>query len=284
MIVMADSFPVPIIRSKLYPPPLAVDTVLRERLVALAPSVASTLATLVSAPAGYGKSTLVRSWLNRIGGNTAWLSLDAEDSDLRQFGSYVVAALDSVLPDCCGETLRALHSPELPGPGGLAAMLSNDLDALDASVVLVLDDYYKVNNAAVHEFVDALLMRPPRQIHLIFVTRRDPPLALQAGDIILLCTDGVWSQLKNQELEDIVLDSSVQFEERISDLVDNAVKAAHPNSDNATVLALFWQANSNKSSNEPNTLQPGPGISNVKNVDNVDDALDNLLNLIDKYN
>ena len=179
MIVMADSFPVPIIRSKLYPPPLAVDTVLRERLVALAPSVANTLATLVSAPAGYGKSTLVKSWLNRIGGNTAWLSLDAEDSDLRQFGSYVVAALDSVLPDCCGETLRALHSPELPGPGDLAAILSNDLNALDASVVLVLDDYYKVNNADVHEFVDALLMRPPRQMHLIFVSRRDPPLALQ---------------------------------------------------------------------------------------------------------
>ena len=118
-------------------------------------------------------------------------------------------------------------------------------------------------------------MKKPNEIEIT------PPLALQAGDIILLCTDGVWSQLKNQELEDIVLDSSVQFEERISDLVDNAVKAAHPNSDNATVLALFWQANSNKSSNEPNTLQPGPGISNVKNVD---DALDNLLNLIDKYN
>jgi LuxR family maltose regulon positive regulatory protein len=142
--------------------------------------VANSPATLVSAPAGYGKSTLVKSWLDRIGGYAAWLSLDTADSDLRQFGSYVVAALDSVLPDCCGETFRALHAQELPAPGDLAAILSNDLDGLDASVVLVLDDYYKVSDAAVHEFVETLLTRPPRRMHIIFVTRRDPPLALQA--------------------------------------------------------------------------------------------------------
>jgi LuxR family maltose regulon positive regulatory protein len=180
MIAMPESFPVPIIRSKLYPPPLAADTVLRERLLALASSVADSPATLVSAPAGYGKSTLVKSWLDRIGGNTAWLSLDAADSDLRQFGSYIAAALDSVLPGCCGATVRALHSQELPGPGDLAAILSNELDVLDASIVLVLDDYYKVTDAAVQAFMEALLMRPPRRMHLVFVTRRDPPLALQA--------------------------------------------------------------------------------------------------------
>jgi LuxR family maltose regulon positive regulatory protein len=180
MTLMPHSFPVPIVRSKLYPPPVAADIVLRERLLALAPSVANSPATLVSAPAGYGKSTLVKSWLDRIGGNTAWLSLDTADSDLRQFGSYVVAALESVLPDCCAETVRALHSQELPGPGKLAAILSNDLDALDASIVLVLDDYYKVSDAAVQEFVETLLMRPPRGMHLVFATRRDPPLALQA--------------------------------------------------------------------------------------------------------
>jgi serine/threonine protein phosphatase PrpC len=103
-----------------------------------------------------------------------------------------------------------------------------------------------------------------------------PPLELQSGDIILLCTDGVWSQLKNQELEDIVLNASMDFPERISDLVDNAVKAAHPNSDNATVLALFWNMNSNK-----NTT--GPNNQNAED-DDVDIALDNLRNLIDKYN
>ena len=105
MIVMSDSLPVPIIRSKLYPPPLAEDTVLRERLLAMASSVANSPATLVSAPAGYGKSTLVKSWLDRIDGNTAWLSLDTADSDLRQFGSYIVAALDSALPGCCKVTV-----------------------------------------------------------------------------------------------------------------------------------------------------------------------------------
>lgn len=115
-------------------------------------------------------------------------------------------------------------------------------------------------------------MKKPNEIEIT------PPQMLQPGDIILLCTDGVWSQLKNQELEDIVLDEKVPFEERITDLVDNAVKAAHPNSDNATVIALFWEANSNKNTNEQIKQQPGD------DVDNVDDALDNLLNLIDKYN
>jgi LuxR family maltose regulon positive regulatory protein len=177
---MADAYPVPIIRSKLYPPPLLEDVVFRERLLAMASSVAISPATLVSAPAGYGKSTLVKSWLERIGGNATWLSLDAADSDLRQFGSYVVAALDSILHGCCGETLRALHSQELPGASDLAAILSNDLDVLDASIVLVLDDYHKIANVAVQEFMETLLTRPPRGMHIIFVTRRDPPLSLQA--------------------------------------------------------------------------------------------------------
>jgi serine/threonine protein phosphatase PrpC len=102
-----------------------------------------------------------------------------------------------------------------------------------------------------------------------------PPLALQSSDIILLCSDGVWSQIKNQELEEIVLDSTRDFNERISRLVDHAVKASHPNSDNATVLALFWEADSNKNTN---TQRNGNG------EDEVDSALDNLRSLIDKYN
>ena len=81
------------IRSKLYPPPMPADTVRRERLLSLSQTVAGTPLTLVSAPAGYGKSTLVSQWLDLLGCKSAWLSLDNEDSELTQFLSYVVAAL-----------------------------------------------------------------------------------------------------------------------------------------------------------------------------------------------
>jgi ATP/maltotriose-dependent transcriptional regulator MalT len=86
--------PVPIIRSKLYPPPMATDTVRRERLLSLAQTAADVPLTLVSAPAGCGKSTLASQWLGLIGCRSAWLSLDPADSDLTQFLSKVLAACD----------------------------------------------------------------------------------------------------------------------------------------------------------------------------------------------
>jgi len=175
-----DSLPIPIIRSKLYPPPLARDTVVRERLLALAPELSDTSATLVSAPAGFGKSTLVSHWLDHDAGTTAWLSLEAEDNDLRHFASYVVAALASVIPDCCDETVRALQSLEILDPVHLAGLFCNDLDSVNIPVVLVLDDYHKINASEVHEFLDTILRRPPRGLHIVIATRRDPPLALQA--------------------------------------------------------------------------------------------------------
>jgi LuxR family maltose regulon positive regulatory protein len=176
---MLDSLPIPIIRSKLYPPPLAPDTVMRERLMALAPEISGTSATLVSAPAGFGKSTLVSHWLDHDSGSTAWLSLEAEDSDLRHFASYLVAALASVVPDCREETVRALHSLEIPDAVKLAGLFCNDFDSLNTPVVLVLDDYHKISAIQVHEFLDAILRRPPRGLHIVIATRRDPPLALQ---------------------------------------------------------------------------------------------------------
>ena len=177
---MHDSLPIPIIRSKLYPPPLAPDRVMRERLLALAPEFSGSSATLVSAPAGFGKSTLVSHWQDHDAGTTAWLSLETEDSDLRHFASYVVAALASVIPDSCDETVRALHSLEILDAVDLAGVFCNDLDSLNTRVVLVLDDYHKITAIEVHEFLDTILRHPPRGLHIVIVTRRDPPLALQA--------------------------------------------------------------------------------------------------------
>jgi LuxR family maltose regulon positive regulatory protein len=152
-------------------------------------------ATLVSAPAGYGKSTLVSQWLDHMGGNAAWLSLDDADNNLRRFASYVVAALDSVQPDGFSETARALCMQQLPEGDELAAILCSDLEALDVPVVLVLDDYHKISAAGVHEFMDSLLRRPPRGLSIVIVTRRDPALALQS-----LRASGVLLEVRMRQL------------------------------------------------------------------------------------
>lgn len=190
-----NNLPVPIIRSKLYPPPLAADAIRRERLQAQAPCTSGAAATLISAPAGYGKSTLASHWLSAADGHSVWLSLDAAESDLRQFLSYVVAAFSSEFSGCFGDTVDVLQSPQLPAADQLAGIFCNDIDALDAAVVLALDDYHRITSNEVHEFVDALLIRPPRRLHIVIITRRDPPLSLQS-----LRARGTLGEVRMQQL------------------------------------------------------------------------------------
>ena len=176
----AQDLPVPIVCSKLYPPPLASDTIRRKRLLSLAPAVAHNPVTLVSAPAGYGKSTLVSHWLQQIDCKSAWLSLDPADSDMTQFLSYLVAALRGACPDSCADTVEMLRSKVLPDTGPAAGVFCNDLEQLEEAIVLVLDDYYQISSSEVDNFVDTVLNRPPRNLHLVIVSRRDPGLSLQA--------------------------------------------------------------------------------------------------------
>ena len=188
--------PVSIIRSKLYPPPTAPDTVKRERLLSLAATVAHSPLTLVSAPAGYGKSTLVSQWLELLGCRSAWLSLDAADSDFIQFLSYVVAALSGAYPGCCAETAQYLQSAALPGPNELAGVFCNDIEELEEPIALVLDDYYQISSSEIDDFLDTVLKHPPQNLHLIIITRRDPTLSVSA-----LRARGKLCEVRMQQLE-----------------------------------------------------------------------------------
>jgi LuxR family maltose regulon positive regulatory protein len=135
---------------------------------------------LVAAPAGYGKSMFVSHWLESRAGAVAWLSLDETDGDLRRFLSYVVTAVQTVFPEACGETLRQLEASELAPLSILAGYLSNDFDQLEEPLVLVLDDYHRINEPVVHELVNQLLKHPPTRLQLVVISRYDPPLALGA--------------------------------------------------------------------------------------------------------
>ena len=135
--------------------------------------------TLVSAPAGYGKSTLVSHWLESLSHPNAWLSLDVDDSDLTVFTSYLIAAIRTLFPDACRETEALIAAPKLPPVSVLGGYLVNELDEIDTSFVLTLDDYHHIAPMSdVHELIGFILNHPPALLRLVIVTRRDPPLTI----------------------------------------------------------------------------------------------------------
>ena len=136
--------------------------------------------TLVSAPAGFGKTTLLAEWLAAApadGRAVAWLSLDQRDNDPALFWTYLVAALKTAAPGVGAGALSLLQPPRAPGEAGLVTLL-NDLDAVSNDVVLVLDDYHVIDARDVQDGMAFLLEHLPRQIHVVIGSRADPALPL----------------------------------------------------------------------------------------------------------
>jgi len=134
--------------------------------------------TLVAAPAGYGKSTAVAHWLEELDRPSAWLSLDEGDGDLRVFLQYSLAAVQEMFPEVGAEAQAMLEEIEPVPVATLAGALTNNLAAVDTPFVVVLDDYYLLGASRVDELLGALLKHPPRALHLVIITRRNPSLPL----------------------------------------------------------------------------------------------------------
>jgi LuxR family maltose regulon positive regulatory protein len=137
--------------------------------------------TLISAPAGFGKTTLLVEWLKacQIGERSvAWLSLDEGDNDPTRFLSYLVAALGTAQEGIGEGILSALRSTEPPRIEAITAALINDLAALPGELTLVLDDYHVIDSEAVHGVLSFLLEHLPPNVHLVISSRIDPPLPL----------------------------------------------------------------------------------------------------------
>jgi LuxR family maltose regulon positive regulatory protein len=134
----------------------------------------------VSAPAGFGKTTLLAEWLAVAaagGRSVAWLSLDQRDNDPALFWTYLVAALNTGVSGGGAGAIPLLQPPQPPNEAGLVALL-NDLDAISDDVVLVLDDYHVIDTRDVQDGMAFLLEHLPPQIHLVIASRTDPPLPL----------------------------------------------------------------------------------------------------------
>ena len=167
-----------ILTTKLYRPGLTGDLVSRPRLLERLEDRRDRPLTLVSAPAGYGKTTLVSSWLETCKCPNAWVSLDAGDDDLILFLTYFLAAVETMFPDALAETRPLLSGVSLPPLPVLIRSLVNELDQVEHPFILVLDDFHHISTIAVHDLLNGLLIHPPRSMHLVLISRIDPPLSL----------------------------------------------------------------------------------------------------------
>jgi len=137
--------------------------------------------TLVSAPAGFGKTTMVAAWLDELAKKQigiGWLSLDEIDNDLVRFLAYLVAALQTAMPDIGEAAGHLLQSPPPPPAETILTLLINDISQNDQPLILVLDDYHVITIPAIHQALTFLLDHLPSQLHLLLTTRSDPPLPL----------------------------------------------------------------------------------------------------------
>jgi LuxR family transcriptional regulator, maltose regulon positive regulatory protein len=170
----------PIIATKLYVPRPRRDLVSRPRLKELLRFGAEARLVLVSAPAGFGKSTLLAEWFGEISegaSRVAWISLDASDSDSTSFWSCVAAALGSVVPGLESGVRELLDAPPFPTELMIAALV-NELVVATDDVWLVLDDFHAVDNREIVQGMAALLDHLPSQVHVVISTRVDPDLPL----------------------------------------------------------------------------------------------------------
>ena len=168
----------PVIATKLFIPPLRPNAVPRSRLIARLNEGLHRKLTLISAPAGFGKTTLVSAWVAGCARPAAWLSLDERDNDPARFLTYLVAALQTIAPAMGAGVLGALHAPQPPPTEIMLTALLNDITAMPDNFVLVLDDYHVIDANPVDTALTFLLEHLPPQMHLVIATREDPQLPL----------------------------------------------------------------------------------------------------------
>ena len=171
----------PLVSTKLRPPEARPKLVSRPRLIEKLEPEADRRLTLVSAPAGFGKTTLLGAWAEERaarGHPVAWLSLDEGDNDPARFLSYLVAALGAAEEGIGESILAALRSPEPSQIEALTATLVNDMAALPGELDLVLDDYHLIDSESVHKIVSFMLERLPEGVRLVLSGRVDPPLPI----------------------------------------------------------------------------------------------------------
>jgi LuxR family maltose regulon positive regulatory protein len=167
-----------LLATKLYTPSPRPNFINRRHLISRLDETLTHKLTLVSAPAGFGKTTLLSIWVSENDLPVAWLSLEADDNDPGIFLRYLIAALQTIAPEVGQASLAMLQSPQSPALEAYLAALINDLSLITADYVLLLDDYHLIEDQKIHAAVSYLLDHLPPTLHVIISSRSDPPLQL----------------------------------------------------------------------------------------------------------
>jgi LuxR family maltose regulon positive regulatory protein len=167
-----------LLASKFYFPPHRQNLVQRPHLLESLDAGLGGKLTLVSAPAGFGKTTAVSEWIRYCGLPTAWLSLDKNDNDLSRFLIYLIAALQRIDPEIGVKVQSVLEESPSPHFEILLTRLISEIERLPDQSIIVLDDYHLIHSKAVHDAINFLIEYLPPTIHLVICGRTDPPLPI----------------------------------------------------------------------------------------------------------
>jgi LuxR family transcriptional regulator, maltose regulon positive regulatory protein len=167
-----------LLATKLYIPPSRTNAVLRPQLTERLNAGLHRKLTLIAAPAGFGKTTLVSTWLALCERPVAWLSLDEGERDLTRFLTYLIAAVQTIAPTIGAGVLGVLQSAQPPPSEAILTALVNDMAAIPDAFVLALDDYHRIDAQLVDNALAFLLEHMPPSMHLVITTREDPQLPL----------------------------------------------------------------------------------------------------------
>ncbi len=174
----------PLLSTKLYFPPDREKYISRGRLIERLnadlweqPAFIRKL-TIVSAPAGFGKTTLVTQWLRSENFPCAWLSLDENDNDPRRFLGYLIAAIRQIDPRISNNSWALFDNPQPPPSNVVLTVLVNDIAAQNTALILAIDDYHLIQEQSIHQQLNFLLEYQPPNLHLVIMTREDPPVPI----------------------------------------------------------------------------------------------------------
>jgi LuxR family maltose regulon positive regulatory protein len=169
---------VELLRTKLFIPRRRAHLVPRPRLVERLNARLDKKLTLISAPAGFGKTTLLSEWIPKCPRSVTWLFLDKGDNDPAQFWTYFIASLQGLHPDLGSSAFVLIQSPQAPPINSILTELINDVTAFSDPFASVLDDYHFIDSQPIHEALSFLIDHLPANMHLVITTREDPDLPL----------------------------------------------------------------------------------------------------------
>jgi len=168
----------PILSTKFNIPPPRSDSVRRDRLLNRLDEGRNSKLILISAPAGFGKTTIMSTWIETSALPTVWLSLDPEDNDINRFLAHSINALGGISPQASQASLSMLNSTQSPALDSILTLLINELSSIQTDFFFFLDDYHLIENQQIHAFLENLIEHIPLKMHLVVSSRSDPPLPI----------------------------------------------------------------------------------------------------------